>query len=369
MRHAIASTLLACTILAASNGHANDHSIYESRQIRQGYETRMGAAKAWAYFPHVAMDWVIAPLFGLKPELDRWMIAQEPALRQLLRETGMPGVLVSVGRETRRYDAGTRTRLIGGEPVLVGPGLDPKSAALAYKGQRNLQRGDGGARYDEAASEYLWVQEKDGELRWSSWPAVGLNDEVRLAEADAMLMKTFDRSYDAEAAARVVDRLAVDDGDEALRRQAKLLSEARTKALEDARRIDAELAQALERNRRANAAAGVFQMISSAASLAGSVADLAKEFPDRKADFEKAGATGSKQEVGKVLDGVKADAEAAAGRARQKQTENRALQQEIRRSQQPLLDKRNIPSRVPGINRTPPPMIDPGNGVPIGPLR
>lgn len=368
MRHAIATVALAALLPTAQGAQANDRSIYESVEIQQRRETQMGAAEGWAALPHVIVDWVIAPLFGLKPELDRWKIAQEPNLRQVLKETGMPGVLVSVRRETLNFDGSTKTRLIGGEPVIVGPGLNPKSTALAYKGRPSIERSDGSARYDEAASEYLWVQEKDGKLRWSSWPAGELHDEVRLAEADTLLSKTFDRNYDAETAARVIDHLAVNDGDEALRRQAKLLSEARTKALADAKRIDEELQRALKRDQKANAAAGVFQMISIGTSLAGSVRDLAKEFPDKKAEIEQAGATGSKQDVSKVLDGIRADAAAAAGRARQKLSENQALQQEIRRSQQPLLDRRRIPDKVPGIDRFPPAVLKPWNGVQVNGL-
>lgn len=354
-------------MMAALQAQATDRFISDSRQIRQNHETRMGAAKALASLPHVAMEWLIAPLFGLKPELDRWMIAQELQLRQLLHDTGMPGILISMRREALHYDSGTKTRLIGGEPLLIGPGLDPKSTALAYSRAPAIQRSEGANHYDEASSEYLWVQEKNGEIRWSNWPAVDLHNEVRLSEADDLLIKTFDRSYDIEAAGRVVDRLAINDNDEALRREAKILSDARMKALEDAEHINAELAQALERNRKANNAARVFEMIGTAASLAGSVADLVRQFPDRKIDLERAGAVGSKQPVIDVLNDIKDSAADDARRAQQKKTENTVQQHEIRRKQQPLLDRRKIPSKVPGIGWKAPRELDPGNGVPVGP--
>ncbi|MGU3559797.1 hypothetical protein [Methylobacterium radiotolerans] len=365
MRYRIAAALLAGSVLAPSSGFANDQTLLEGSRIRDRHETRMGAAEAWAALPHVVVEWA-APLFGLKPELDRWMVAQGPRLQQLLKDTGMPGILVSARRETVEFDGRTVTRLVGGEPVLMGPGLSLKSTAIAYERGPSITRGSvGGARYDEQASEYLWVEEKNGELRWSSYPAIGLNNEVRLAEADALLAKTRDRSYDAEAAARVIDHLAVNDVDEALRRQAKMLSEARTKALADAKRINDELYRALERDRRANAAAQVFQAIATAGNLAGAITNYLKEVPEAKAKIDGAAASGSVQDTKKAVGEFASESAAAAGRARQKMTENSTLQMNIRRSQQDILNQRQIPNKVRGIDWILPQTEDRESSIPI----
>ena len=268
----------------------------------------------------MTLDFIVwaAPFFGFKSEIDRWKDTNAPEIRRILAGTGMPGVLVHVPREKPLADVGT-SRLVGGRAVLMGGGLDPRSTAKSrYQEREHVfdPQGSDGYQRDRIGSEYLWVQEKDGKLVWGSIPESRLDDEVRFDVADEQLMGTFAKRYDGEVAARVVEHLAINDADEALRREARRLTQARARALAEARRIDEDLKRALEREREANSAAATFQTLASLGSIAGSVAGLAKQFPERKPEIDHAVASGSKEDVGKIVDGIRRDARSAADAGR-----------------------------------------------------
>lgn len=371
MRHALVTVLLAGTILTAAEASANDHATYGGAKT---YESSRAKIEGFAGVGPMFLDFIewVAPLVGFPSELDRWKQAEGPNILRTLRQTGMPGALVSVRRETTRSEA-PRTSLVGGRPVLLGAGLDAKSIRLAYvrekKGDLNPQVSSG-SYLDQAASEYLWVHEKDGKLVWGVMPAKGLDEDVRLTLADQHLMDTLAGRYDAEAAARAIDHIAANDADESLRREARALSEARSKALSDAKRIDEELRQALAREREANKVADTFQLVAGISNLAGSVIGLAQAFPERKPEIDKAVATGSSTVVETVVFAIRNDAVAAAGMIRRKTQDNSIRRHEIRNSEQIILDKRHIREMVPGVWYPPsPPVSVPGNGIPIGPMR
>lgn len=379
MRHALVTVMLAGTILTAADARANDQATYGGAKT---YESTGAKNDAFAGAGPMLLDFIewVLPLVGFPNDLERWKQAEGANILQMLRSTGMPGALVSVRRETTRSEV-PRTSLVGGRPVLLGAGLDPKSIRLAYVREK---KGDldphvsSGAYLDQSASEYLWVQEKNGKLVWGVMPAKGLDEEVRFTLADQHLMDTFARRYDADVAARAVDHMAVNDADESLRREARVLSEARNKALADAKRIDDDLRQALSREREANGVADTFQFIANIGNLAGSVASLVQTFPEKKPALDKAVASGSSTQVETVVFAIRNDAVIAAGMIRRKAQENAVHRHEIRNSEQRVLDRRHIREVVPGMWYPPSPPVPPpappaprsdlGNGIPIGPM-
>jgi hypothetical protein len=360
MRVKIASILIVGTMLTPHPASANDQALYEGAQTYQNAKGKAGIAGVGQMGHDLFLG--MASLLGFQSDLDRWKEVNAPEIRRILSETGLPGVLVGVPRQRPIADVGS-SQLVGGRAILMGAGLDPRSVAKSRHQEGSFDADpqvSSGYQRDRTGSEYLWVQEKDGKLVWGSIPASRLDEDVRFDLANEQLMSDFAKRYDGEAAARVVDHLARNDADEALRREAMTLSAARIRALEEAQRINDELKRALEREREANAAAASIQTWATIGNIAGSVVALAKQFPERKPDIDQAVASGSKENVGKVVDEIRREAKSAADASRSRSSDNTTNLQAIRRSEQWLLEKRRIPKVVPGVMFGPQPTSDAG---------
>ena len=232
--------------------------------------------------------------FGTRKQISDGLASHEEQVRRLLRASRMPGVLIYVEHQTSMSDVQVTT-LVSGKPQIIGPGIDQLSTWKAYNsnGQNDLKpRTTQGYRTDESASYFLWATERNRNIEYGlTTPATLILNEARRAMSDYKLREAFSQRYDNELRSKLVENIERAASEKPVREQAKALRAARQKALEEKRRIDVELQQALERAAKAEATAKVFDTLAQVLTVAQLGASLAAEFPDSAPSINNAQST------------------------------------------------------------------------------
>lgn len=232
--------------------------------------------------------------FGTRKQITDGLAAQEAEVRRILRDSKMGGVLVYVEHQASMTDVQIKT-LVSGKPQIIGAGIDQLSTWKAFN-SNNLNafkaKPTDGYRVDEDASYFLWASESAGKIEYGlTTPAALILNEARRSMSDSRLREEFAKQYDNDLRAKLVEEIERVTSDRPLRDQAKDLIAARQKALEEKRRIDNELRQALERAAKAEATAKVFDVIAQVLTYVQLARSLAADFPDSASDINKAGST------------------------------------------------------------------------------
>ena len=98
--------------------------------------------------------------YGTEKQTTNGLKQQENVVRNLITETKLPGVLIYVQEQTSLTEVAVTT-LVGGKPIIIGPGLDQISAWKSYHtaNQKDsfLPRPRSGYKRDDDASFFLWA--------------------------------------------------------------------------------------------------------------------------------------------------------------------------------------------------------------------
>lgn len=288
--------------------------------------------------------------FGTQKQITDGLRSQEATVRRMLRETGLPGVLVYVEHQTSMTDAKITT-LVGGKPTVVGPGLTQVATWQGYtsRGANAFHpRPSEGYRRNEDASYFLWAAEVGGNVEYGmTIPATSILNEARRNLSDFRLRQQFTEQYDSEVLATMVAYIERSAVEKALKEKARSLLRERDKAIEDRAKVDVELKEALERRAKAQKNAAIFDTLAMILTVAQLGASLAAEFPDKADAFSKAKST---DELKSIFDGVMDDARKNGDAILGKIQVIEDKQRNLRIEQIRIIRERNLrPEVAPGV--------------------
>jgi hypothetical protein len=287
--------------------------------------------------------------FGTANQITDGLKAQEPIVKGMLDKSHMPGVLIYVEHQTSNSDVQITT-LVGGKPIVMGPGLNQLSTLQAYRATNKDTldpQVSAGYSLNEEASYFLWAKKVADHIEYGMTVPARLINEERRTLSDAELTKQFLERYDNDLRSNILKELEDRASNASLRQQAKNLLDQRQKALEERRRIDQDLKEALERAAKAQQTAVVFETLVRALTVAQLGASLAAEFPDKSADINAAKTT---SDLKKILDDLVTESndKKVLVNGRLEQYENR--QQNIRLEELRVFRVEKInPDDVPGM--------------------
>lgn len=288
--------------------------------------------------------------FGTQKQITDGLRSQEATVRRMLRETGLPGVLVFIEHQTSMTDVKINT-LVGGKPTVVGPGLTQVDTWQGYtsRGADAFHpRPSDGYRRNEEASYFLWAKEVGGNIEYGmTIPATSILNEARRNLSDFRLRQQFIEQYDSEVLATMVTSIEQNAAEKPLKEKARILLQERDKAIEERAKVDVELKEALERQAKAQKNAAIFDTLATILTLAQLGYSLAADFPDKADALAQAQSAGEMKSIlAGVMDDARKNGDAVLGKIQVIEDRQRKLRIEQLRI---IRERKLRPEVVPGV--------------------